>query len=267
MELLNNTKRFGGKKMKKIIYFMISLFIFSASAFSAAFKGPGLGGASGLIGIPTARTSWEGTGRNSIGLDAGMHYITEGEAMTPKALITLFERFEIGALYLGQDRNNAWGLNSKFRFAPWSGRGNSAIAIGFRMDNGITNEGTVNQLYLASTYGGKFFGMNAETTMVLGKSFGDFVRSGDIDFGMGFELEIFRSLFRGYVHWITDFSNFSWHNWSRSSTVHRGVFNTGMRIAVLKFHSRLKFDIDVLGTDLLDDNRGFALGGVFGLRI
>lgn len=254
--------------MRKYLAISIAaLALFGTSITAAAFKGPGLGGASGLIGIPTARTSWEGSSSNSIGLDAGMHYLGQGEAMAPKMLLTLFERFEVGGMYLGQDNNNAWGLNSKFRFAPWSGRGNSAIAIGYRMDNGLTVEGTSHQLYLTTTYGGKFFGMSAESTMVMGKTFGDRSRDGDIDFGMGFELDFFPSVFNGYLHWINDFSNFSWHNWSRTVGTNRGIFNTGARIAVLKNHSRLKFDIDVLGTDLLDDNRGFAIGGVFGLRI
>ena len=253
--------------MKKIILSILAgCVLLSSTSFAAAFKGPGLGGASGLIGIPSARTSWEGSGSTSMGLDAGMHYLSQGEAMAPKMLITLFDRWELGGMYLGQNNANAFGLNTKFRFLPWTGQGNSALAIGYRMDNGLTTSSTTHQLYFTTTYGGQFFGMSAESTMVLGKSFGDFTRSGDIDFGMGFELDFFPSLFKGYLHWINDFSNFSWNAWSRSTSTNRGIFNTGWRIAVLKNHSKLKFDIDILGTDLLDDNRGFGIGGVFGLR-
>lgn len=255
----------------KLIAFSLAA-LMSTGISAAAFKGPGTGGPSGLIGTPTARTAWEGA--SGIGLDAGFHYVdTQGSAMVPKLNLTMFERWEIGGVFSAEDNENDddWGIHTKFRFMPWNGRGNSALALGYFMHNwqeGQNVDGTVHQLYLAATFGGSFFKMPAETTMTFGKSFGDGPQDGDIDFSMGFELNLFPSVFKGYLHWLNDFSNYP-AMWSTPLALNerRGMFNTGFRIAALKNHSRLKLDIDVLMMDALDDSRGFGMGFVFGLRI
>lgn len=256
--------------MKKFTYvgliFTISHF---TALYAAAFKGPNLGGPSGYWGIPSARTSWEEA--SQIGLDAGFHYLSEGQAMVPKLNLTLFNRWEIGGMYLGQEGavDDGYGIHTKFRFLPWSGRSESALAIGYRYNALSENNVSLSthQIYLSATYSGSFFGSRSDTSMVFGKSFGDATRDGDIDFGMGFDTDLFPSIFQGHVHWITDFSNFGFHHYARAASTGRGIFNTGIRIAVLKALSKISLDIDILGTDLLDDSRGFGIGATFGMRL
>ena len=128
-------------------------------------------------------------------------------------------------------------FHSKLRFYPWSGGGNSALALGGNIQM-LSPGSDGGQLYLASTYGGQFFGMWAETTLVLGKSFGSRVGSGDIDFSMGFELDLFPSVFKGYIHWLNDFANYSYSLDARGAGTGRGIYNTGFRVDILKAKKR-----------------------------
>jgi len=231
-----------------------------------AFKSPGFGGSTGLISTPTANTGWEDT---RLGLDMGITYITEGEGdFIPKVSLQAFGKLEVGAAYDIQedDDSNDLLLHAKFRFY---GSGSSALAIGGVYQNlkQLDQDETVTQLYLAATYGGNFFSMPAETTIVIGKSFGDLIGDEDIDFSMGFDLDMLPRLFKGYVHWISDFSNYSYNYYIPvGSSAARGIFNTGARLAILKT-SRFKFNIDAVITDALDNNRSFALGAAFGLAL
>jgi hypothetical protein len=126
------------------------------------------------------------------------------------------------------------------------------------------------QIYVAVTYAGEFFSWPAETTVVLGKTFIEDDKSSDIDFGMGFDLILLPKVFQNYVHWITDFANFSYSASPVGADYRsRGVLNTGIRIdlASIPALSKFKFALDITLTDALDDNRSFALGAVFGIPI
>jgi hypothetical protein len=112
--------------------------------------------------------------------------------------------------------------------------------------------------------------MPAETTVVLGKTFIEHRRSSDIDFGMGFDLILFPKIFQRYVHWITDFANFSYSVEAfGANAASRGVLNTGVRIdlASIPALSKFKFVVDAKITDALDDERAFSVGTVFGIPI
>ncbi len=244
----------------------LSIALFSASNASAeAFKSPSLGGATGLITTPTAHTGWEG---NSLALDLGYAYLDDQQGThIPKATLQIYGKAEIGFAYDAQDRydnDEDMHIHGKFNF--YNG-GSSALAIGgnFQMlNNGDeAREDNAWQLYLAATYGGNFFNMPAETTIVIGKTFGT-PEDDSVDFSMGFDLQLFPSIFKGYVHWINDFSNYSYSADPIGSDPHRGIFNTGARIAILKT-SRYKWNVDLLMTDALDDNRDWGLGTAFGL--
>jgi hypothetical protein len=126
------------------------------------------------------------------------------------------------------------------------------------------------QVYVAVTYAGEFFSWPAETTVVLGKTFIEKDKNSDIDFGMGFDLILLPKIFQNYVHWITDFANFSYSaSPVGANSIFRGVLNTGIRIdlASIPALSKFKFAVDLTLTDALDDNRSFAVGGVFGIPI
>ncbi len=253
--------------LSSVMALSAALMIFSSQPVSArAFMSPSFGGTTGYISTPSAKTGWEG---NSLALDIGYHYIGDGEgAHIPKATFQIYGRVELGIAYDIQDRytdDDDMIIHAKFNFYN---AGASALAIGgnFQMlDMGNDNDGNAGQIYLAVTYSGKFFGMPAMTTMVLGKSFGDYTSKEDIDFSMGFDLDFLPQYLKGYVHWVSDFANYSYSVQAvGANSRSRACFNTGFRFAILKT-SRYKFNVDVIMTDALDSNRSWALGTAFGL--
>ncbi|MCP4133589.1 MAG: hypothetical protein GY754_21655 [bacterium] len=244
----------------------LAFFFLSTSAFAKAFKSPSLGGATGLVSTPTAHTGWEDA---SLGLDFGYHYISpEDGTHIPKFTLQLFGRWELGGTIDIQagDSETDYLFHTKFVFL----KGATSLAVGGNLqmiNNGENNSQSNGQIYLAATYSGNFFNMQAETTIVIGKTFGENSPVGNVDFSMGFDLDLIPSLFRGYVHWINDFANYSYSmDPVGADTNYRACFNTGMRIAILRT-SRYKFNIDVIMTDALDSGRGFSAGAAFGLAI
>ncbi|MBN1499550.1 MAG: hypothetical protein JW982_05320 [Spirochaetes bacterium] len=269
--------------MKKIFFLTSVVLFLSTNAFAAAFMSPSLNGSTGLISTPTAKTGWEDA---KFGVDIGLGWIDGNEDVNANGsaedstigtfTVQLFNIWEIGGMYDMQDeRGDDYMLNTKVRLDS----GNSTVAIGGNYQvidpNDDIEEDEFNsyQIYLVATYSGSFFKMPAETTILIGKTFWD--RDGDadsddvdddenIDFSMGFDLEMFPSVFKGYVHWINDFANYSYSNDPTGMGLWRGIFNTGMRIAVLR-DKRYKLNIDAIVVDALDANREFALKAAFGL--
>lgn len=261
------------KKSVYLIYILAIMFLsLSSASYAKSGRSPSFGGATGLIGTPSAHTGWEGT---DIGFDVGIHFIGEGggdSSFSPKAMVQLFGKWEIGGTYdiQGEDDDDLL-FHTKFCFYK---EGSSALAVGgnFQMINwGPDMSNKYMQLYLAATYSGNFFSMPAETTLVFGKTFGfgddNAVDNANIDFSMGFDLNLIPSLFKGYVHWINDFSNYSYSvNPKGINSGSRGVFNTGARIVIFR-DSRYKLNFDVILADGLDSSRCFAAGAIFGMSI
>ncbi|MCX7633887.1 MAG: YjbH domain-containing protein [Turneriella sp.] len=243
--------------------------LFAITLPLSAYTSTNMAGQTGLIATPNARIVWEGSNSN-VALTAGYHYANPGQSYhQPNVNIALFDRFELGGMFnaAGGSGNNDFMLHGKLRFSPWSGRGNSALAIGGNYQSLEPGAFSVGQVYLAATYAASFFGMEADTSLVLGKTFGSITRSGDLDFSMGFDLNFFPSLFQGYVRWINELTNYDYlYGNAPTRAGARGAFNTGFRIAVLKALSNVKLDLNLLLTDALDDERGFAVGAVFGAR-
>lgn len=235
-----------------------------------AYTSTNVAGQTGLIATPTARINWEGDNSNAA-ITAGYNYFNNGSTFhVPQVNVALFDRFEVGGAFNAAEgtNNNDFLLHSKLRFSPWSGRGNSALAIGGSYQSlNQSPSTTAGQVYLAATYEAQFFGMEADTSIVLGKTFGKYNRDGDVDFSMGFDLNFFPGLFNGYVRWLNELANYDFlyaNAPTRAAT--RGAFNTGFRIPILKGMSNVKFDLTVKMTDALDDERGFGAGAVFGAR-
>lgn len=254
----------------KRVYSAIKLsfiILLTAGIFTAlsaeAFKSPSMNGATGLISTPTAHTGWEGTQN---GLDMGFHYIGENDGyFIPKFNVQLFGKWELGGAYdiQPQDDSNDLLLHTKFHFNA-SGT-DLAVGGNFQMLKWYGYSSNNYQIYLAATYGGNFFSMPAETTIVFGKTFGDNAENRNVDFSMGFDLDFIPSFFQHYVHWINDFSNYSYSTQPGGADAGwRGCFNSGIRLALLR-DSRYKFNIDVLLLDALDHNRSFGAGAAFGL--
>jgi hypothetical protein len=250
---------------------VLVLFILGGPVFGQSLKGMSINGATGLWSIPSGRIGWERTA--DLGFDLGYHALLgeEEASHVPKASVSLFKLGEVSFAYDAQPGEDNEDLIIGGKFQLPINRA-SAVAVGFNVQqlqfNGVDE--SAQQIYLAATYPGDFFNMPAETTVVVGKSFGDIVDDEWIDFGMGFDLLLFPDVFQGYVHWISDFANFSysWNPWE-ADPVNRGVFNTGIRIdiAANPALSRYKFVIDVLATDVLDEARNLAIGLAFGAPI
>jgi len=256
---------------KTAVLIVLALFLLTAGVYGQSLKGMSLNGSTGLISIPSGRIGWEAS--SDFGFDLGYHAIIDNDdtAHIPKASISLFKTLEVAYAYDSQaDADNAdMLLSAKFQLPVQRA---SAIAVGGNIQLLEENDNStdVTQVYLASTYPGDFFNMPAETTFVIGKSFGDNISDSDIDFGMGFDLMLMPSVFQGFVHWINDFANFSYsYQAIGANAATRGVFNTGLRIDLgsTELFSGFKFVIDAILTDALDDNRAFALGMAFGASL
>ncbi len=263
------------KKQLRYAFLVVGLGMVLAAPQLAAqsLKGMSLNGATGLMSIPSGRIGWEHSA--DLGFDLGYHAIfDDGDtAHIPKASISLFKLGEISIAY---DTNRSSDDNVMIiggKIGLPTGRTSVAIGGNVQLIETVAKDYNNQQVYLAATYPGSFFGMPAETTVVVGKTFGDFgsgTGDEDIDFGMGFDLQLFPDVFQGYVHWINDFANFSYSSYPVGANAgDRGVFNTGIRIdiAANPALSRYKFVIDAMLTDALDENRAFALGLAFGAPI
>lgn len=259
--------------MKRVVLVAIVMLAVIVSGVSAqsTIKGMALNGATGLIATPTAQIGWERTA--NVGLDFGFHFVNDenGGSAIPKFTASLFRKVEIGFAYdtMGPypDDSQAFMIHSKFQFYS---AGVSAAGFGTNIQFGerANDEFNAIQIYLVGTYGGQFFRMPAATTIVFGKTFSDVVNDDDLDFSMGFELTLFPEIFRGYIQWINDFSNYSYQVFpTGANNRYRGAYNTGIRIDPIK-GGQYKFVIDALLTDVFDGaDRAFALGATFGLGV
>jgi len=268
-------------KIAGIVFFFIVLAETGLKAQSNGnnnFKGMSLNGSTGLYSIPTARIGCEKT--RDIGFDLGYHAIIQkGRASNiPKVALSLFKWVELSAAFdiqpdrfHTQDRGTDFIGSAKIQF-PLK---NTALALGgnfeaLNMWNTREYRYSAGQIYAAVSYAGQLFNVPAETTFVLGKTFRENSLNWDLDFGIGFDLIIFPKVFKRYVHWITDFSNFSYSVEAFGADAWgRGVINTGIRVDLSQISvlNKFKLAIDVLVTDIFDKNRAFSVGLVFGIPV
>jgi hypothetical protein len=249
--------------------FLAGVFVLPGAA--QPVRAMGLNGATGLFGIPTGRIAWEQEA--DLGVDTGGGYnLIQKNAMI-RGAVNLFKWVELSTAFdfqpplqggRGLDNMDAlFGVKMQF---PWEA---AALALGGNMQ--ILNchpaaTGVVGQVYTAITYSGVFFTMPAETTAVLGYT----IRretAGDIDYGMGFDLLLWPDVFQGCIHWIVDFSNFSYSAQPLGADAYyRGCLNTGFRINIgaVPALDRMKFSVDIIITDAFDQDRSFVLGAMLG---
>ena len=284
--------------MKKVRIFVLVLIIaflgiFSVAAQTQSLKGMSLNGSTGLYSIPSGRIGWERS--SDLGLDFGYHAIIhDGEAThIPKMALSLFKWVEVSTAFDFQP-DNYYGIYS-LQHPTKKDNGDSsdflgglkvqlplervALAVGGNLQAlNLGNKARgymAGQVYVAATYPGSFFDMPAETTVTVGKTFIENNSNSDIDYGMGFDMVLFPNQLQGILHWITDFSNFSYSVEAfGADSWYRGVLNTGLRfdLSRIKALNKFKFAIDVMITDLLDDGkhdegRAFSFGVVFGVPI
>ena len=270
------------KVVLSMTFALLMTLSFTSYVQAEAFKSQSFGGATGLISTPTAHTGWEG---NNIGLDLGYHHVHDGDKnrkgtyYIPKALVHIGvagTSLELGGTYdiqpesRGIDKTNDLLFNGKWVFTKGLAIGGSYQRIELNYANERSHD---KQVYFATTYEGKFFlDMTAETTIVVGHTwYGKKKRidheNKNVDLSMGFDLDLLPQYLKHYVHWINDFSNYSYSTEPGGADAYeRGCFNTGIRIAALK-EKRYKLNFDIIMTDALDHNRDWALGVVFGLSL
>lgn len=256
---------------RRVILVTLVVVVLAPGVIAQSLKGMSLNGQTGLIGIPSGRIGWERTA--DLGFDLGYHAVFDDDEGThiPKASVSFFKLLEFSFAFDTQDDPSDEGdiiIGGKIQLPTER----TAVAIGgnFQMIKQNDEDENYQQIFLAATYPGDFFNMPAETSFVVGKTFGDGVPDDNIDFGMGFDLLLFPDIFQGYIHWINDFANFSYSvdPYTADAGI-RGAFNTGIRIdiAANPNFSKYKFVIDAMMTDVLDSNRAFGLGLAFGAPI
>ena len=284
------------KKTIAIPGFLVIFLVFIPSVMAQTFtplKGQSMNGSTGLYSIPTGRIGWEDSG--NFGLDLGYRAVInnhDGITHIPAITLSLLNWVELSAAFDIQpkinfvindeeifENNEDLLLGLKIKMPAK----NPSVALGgnFQFIN-IANKNDFNyiayQPYIAITYAGSFLNMNAETTVVLGKTFYShgLENNSDIDFGMGFDLILFDDVFGDAVHWIIDFANFSYsdnawpnHLVHRSGPAwYRGTLNSGFRInlSAIQTLSKFKFLVDFVFNDLFDSGgRSFTIGTVLGI--
>jgi hypothetical protein len=263
--------------IKKIaaLLLVMAIIIPAVTAQTSSLKGMGFNGATGLYNVPSGRIGWEKS--SILGMDLGYHgIVTNGMANIPKINLSLFKMVEVNAAldiqdpdYLDDTYTHGL-LGAKFQIPIEA----TAIAVGGNLqllDSKRTGDNNIaGQIYASITYPGTFFKMPAETTMMIGTTFREGRDNTSIDFGMGFDLVLLPDIFQNFIHWVTDFSNFSYSDspWGVNAAS-RGSLNTGLRIdlAMIPALSDFKFVVDIIAVDLLDSNRSFAFGVVFGVPL
>jgi opacity protein-like surface antigen len=247
---------------------------------SQSLKAMGLNGATGLFAIPSGRIGWEHVA--DIGVDIGTAYNFVKEDAFAKLGMSLFKWVEISAatdfqryvsgfadrnVYNEILNNTDTILGVKVQLPTKR----TAVALGgnVQMINHVDYR-TAGQIYLAATYPGSFFGMPAETSFALGYTFRKEYTS-NIDFGMGFDLDLAPDIFQHFVHWVTEFSNFSYSDEPLGAEpFFRGCLNTGLRIdlSTIPVLSKFKLSVDLIATDLFDEGaRSFVMGLIFGIPV
>lgn len=230
-------------------------------------KGLCTNGLTGIITTPSARIAWESA---DIGLDVHYTFMQTPATHVPSATISFFKMAEVAIA--SEISNSEWTnlfINGKFQVYK---SGGAALAVGANTEFYFPGGETSNAMNSASaffiaTYSGSFFNMPAVTSMLLGWQFLELDRyASNFNFSMGFEMTLLPSTFKNYVFWITDFGNYSYVLAPASgiNAGSRGCFNTGLRFDILK-KGNMKLQIDVVGTDLLDEDRGILGSLVFGI--
>lgn len=250
------------KKSSALLLALLMTFPIILSAQSSV-KGNTVNGSTGIVVSPTARIGWE---FSDFGIDFGYSFLHNGQTdHIPAVNFSFLKKAEAG---IAADINgdSTWNLlfHGKFQFFR---EGGSSVAMGFKGD--LSNVGNNSDVfftpYLVASYSGNFFTWPAVTSMMFGWHMLEYGSiTSNFAFSMGFELALAPKVFKDYVFWISDFSNYSYSSRSLINATSRGAFNTGIRIDAIK-SGKLKMVIDLIGTDLLDDGRGFMASATFGV--
>ena len=267
--------------MKKAIVLVLAVLpLFGLAAQSKGLNAMTLNGLTGLYVVPTAHIGWEDSG---MGINGGYHsnFIDNGKLRYNHLLqfnISLFKWIELAGTYDIQPYDNDDDILTGVKFkldAVLPIQTNLALGVNAHYNNlDAPGKHWATQFYGTVSYNASFFSWPAETTLFIGKTVIEGKNSNsDIDFGMGFDLILLPNHLRNFIHWIIDFSNFSYSESSWGLNPNRGILNTGLRIdlAQIPALSRFNFAIDIYLADAFDDagsgiGRTFGFGGTIGVR-
>jgi hypothetical protein len=309
MKKMYGNYAFGHKLFVVVLVLALALIpqVMAQSETSDSVTTMGLSGATSIYGLPTARVSWPG---RDFGFNVGYHFTAfdpdwDNEddvkmAHNVGANFGFLKWVEASIVFdfqpdywtASSGDNNDLLIGAKVQL-PFKNASYPAVAVGgnfqfLNMGGDDSSTGTkqneyanTTQFYAAITYAASFFGAPVETTAVLGKTFvidsndrwadRDSIGKTNIDFGMGLDMTILPNTLQHFVHWIAEYSNFSYSNDPLAADYNaRGVMNTGLRVDLSRIPALDKFNatIDIMGTDLLDHKqRGFSLGFVFGAPV
>jgi len=242
--------------MKKI-FFLLPLLILTLSLTSnsmanqvtTANQATWMGN-SGLIAISSADTIPFKT------FLIGGWYGFSDDGFLPRFLISPIPRVELGLAFdveNGHPQDETFMLNGKIKV--YDGEVNVALGGNYQFNDKDHYDGDTGQLFFAFTWKGW-----ANTSAIIGKTFGHGQDKNNIDFGIGLEKPIFTGEFGGLAI-ICDFSNFNYRAYPVKGFGNndRGIFNAGVRVNL--FGSKVAFDF--VFVDLLDDDREIVLGASF----
>lgn len=242
--------------MKKITILGMLLLMSLPMTLTAGSTQASLNGSSGIIYVPSAETIPSG----NILLGSWV-FLEDPASYAPRFLMSFIPNWELG---LGADfceyAENSLILNTKYQFYDAGVK----IALGFNyQNNGGNKDSNVHndnyQLFLAFTWAGY-----GKTSSFIGYTWGDDTNKDEIDFGIGFEKELFGGS-GGALSLIFDFSNDNYRRMVGPMTGvgedDRGIFNIGARISA--FDNKVNFDF--ISVDMLDEAREWALSFAFRL--
>jgi hypothetical protein len=281
--------------LRKSLLFFCFILVCTTAVSAQSLRSMTFNGSTGLFTIPSGYTSWRDSAKQ-FGADVGYHGILNTK---PNHLINLnlglFRWLELNISYDFQynyyeaanmyqyNKNNDLIVGAKLEIPSFE---NTAIGVGGNVQFLNVGENVFSphiegvnrawggyyiaaQAYAALTYSGSFLGNNAETSVMIGKSFYKDMDS-SIDFGMGLDVGIFPEYLHGLIHVIIDFSNFTYTD-SPNPLISddRGILNAGFRLdlSAIPPLSKIKLTVDALITDGFDRGRSFALGAVFGVPL
>jgi hypothetical protein len=258
--------------MKKSFLFWLVFTALGGGIFAqtASLTGMGLNGAAGLYAVPGGRIGWDR--RANVGLDLGISYNFFSKNPIARAGLSLYNWVEISGAVDFQpklhDKSNGDGFLGLKIQLPTS---KTAVAIGGNVQflTSLDHYTTAGLIYGAVSYGGEFFAWPAETSLALGYTFLE-GGNNNIDFGMGFDMILIPDVFKNFVHWIVDFSNFSYSVQALGTNAWaRGCLNTGFRvdISALPALKAFKFIFDLMLLDILDSDRSIGMGFSFGMPL
>jgi hypothetical protein len=260
----------GGKWAYALVLTAGLLGVPGAFGQSSFLNGMSLNGASGLYAVPSGRTSW--SQRAVVGLDLGVSYNFFTHNPIAKIGVDLFNWVELsGAVDFQPKTHDAGNTDGVLGVKVQLPTGKTGVALGGNVQF-LTRQDvyrTAGQIYAAVSYGGEFFSWPADTTLALGYTIVE-GENRNIDFGMGFDMILLPDVFNNFIHWIVDFSNFSYDLQALGTDAWtRGCLNTGFRIdisAVPALRS-FKFVFDLTFLDILDGSRTIGMGFSFGLPL